>query len=190
MHKSGYQGPRCGHCFETPNPYNSSEKYCQHTSNLYHSTPPICNAVPCWLLSLKERETPQYTSYLYRRTAPICTPICTVVHLPFVPAILLRNYQGLGVPESSSPRWGHGRTPAPRPLLWKVPNTARAHQLQPQHSLVRIRTRVSNRNSYEGGAPNFIRPTPENTLLEVGGCASKRGGVIKFLLRGGSTYTV
>ena len=52
------------HCSGTPtNPYNLSEKCWQYTSNLYRNTPPICNAVPCWLLSLKDRETPQYTSY-------------------------------------------------------------------------------------------------------------------------------
>ena len=64
----------------------------QYTSNLYRSTPPICNAVPCWLLSSGERETQQYTSNLYRSTPPICT----AVRLPFVPAILLRKYHGLG----------------------------------------------------------------------------------------------
>ena len=58
---------------ETPNPYNLSEKYWQYTSNLYHSTPPICNAVPYWPPSLEERETPQYTSHLCRSTPPICT---------------------------------------------------------------------------------------------------------------------
>ena len=66
--------PENGHCSGTPNPYNLSEKYWQYTSNLYHSTPPICNAVPCWLLSLEERAMPQYTSHL-------------------IPAILLRKYQ-------------------------------------------------------------------------------------------------
>ena len=55
--------------------HNSSEKYWQYTSNLYRSTPPICNAVPCWLLSLAERETPQYASHLYRSTPPICTGV-------------------------------------------------------------------------------------------------------------------
>ena len=59
--------------------------------------PPICNVVPCWLLSLEEREMPQYTSHLYRSTPPICA----AVPLPFVPALLLRKYRGLGVPESS-----------------------------------------------------------------------------------------
>ena len=78
-------------------PYNLSEKYWQYTSNLYRSTPLICNAVPRWLQSFGDRETPQYTSNLYRSTPPICT----AVRLPFVPAILLRKYQGLGVSESS-----------------------------------------------------------------------------------------
>ena len=91
----GFSAP-FGNCSGTPNPYNLSEKYWQYTSNLYRSTPPICNAVPCWLLNFG-RETPQYTSNLYRNTPPICTAVC----LPFVPAILLGKYQGLGVPERS-----------------------------------------------------------------------------------------
>ena len=53
--------------------------------------PPICNAVPCWLLNFGERETPQYTSNLYRRYASI-----PANRLPFVPAILLRKYRGWG----------------------------------------------------------------------------------------------
>ena len=55
---------------------------------LYRNTPPICNAVPCWLQALekgKRRNTPpictavrllfvlQYASYLYRSTRPVCT---------------------------------------------------------------------------------------------------------------------
>ena len=48
--------------------------------------------MPCWLLSLAEREAPQYTSNFYCGTPPICT----AVRLPFVPAILLRKYQWLG----------------------------------------------------------------------------------------------
>ena len=86
-----------GDCLGTPNPYNLSEKYWRYTSNLYRSTLPICNAVPRWLQSFGERETPQYTSNLYSNTPPICT----AVHLRFVLAILLSKYQGLGVPESS-----------------------------------------------------------------------------------------
>ena len=39
-----------------------------------------------------EQEEPIYCS---------TPPICTAVRLPFVPAILLRKYQGLGFPESS-----------------------------------------------------------------------------------------
>ena len=77
----------------TPNPYNLPEKYWQYTSNLYHNMPPICNAVPCWLLSLEERQTPQYTSSFYCSTPPICTAI----RLPFVTTMLLRKYQWLGV---------------------------------------------------------------------------------------------
>ena len=84
-------------CSGTPNPYNVSEKYWRYTSNLYCSTPPICNAVPRWLLSSGERETPQCTSNLYCSTPPICT----AARLPFVPVILLRKYQGSGVPEGS-----------------------------------------------------------------------------------------
>ena len=86
-----------GDCLGTPNPYNLSEKYWQSISNLYRNTPPTCNAVPCWLLNFGERETLQYTSNLYRSTPPICAAIC----LAFAPAILLRKYPGLGVPESS-----------------------------------------------------------------------------------------
>ena len=89
--------PVSGNCSGTPNPYNSSEKYWQYTSNLYRNTPPICNALPCWLLNFGGRETPQNTSNLYCSTPPICT----TVRLPFVPGILLRKYQGLEVPESS-----------------------------------------------------------------------------------------
>ena len=37
--------------------------------------PPLCNAVPHWLLSFGEKETPQYASYLYRSTPSICTGI-------------------------------------------------------------------------------------------------------------------
>ena len=70
---------------EPPARTTLSEKYWQYTSNLHRSTPPICNAVPCWLLSLEERETPQCTSHLYRSTPPICT----AVRLSFVPALLL-----------------------------------------------------------------------------------------------------
>ena len=77
-----------GHCSGTPNPYNVSEKYWRYTSNVYRSTSPICNAVPRWLLSFGEIETPQYTFNLYCSTPPICT----AVRLPFVPAILLRKY--------------------------------------------------------------------------------------------------
>ena len=86
-----------GHCSGTPNPYHLSEKHWQYTSNVYCNAPPICNAVPCWLLSLEDRETPQYTSHLY------CSmpPVCTAVRLPFVPALLLRKYRRLGVLESS-----------------------------------------------------------------------------------------
>ena len=86
-----------GDCLGTPNPYNLSEKYWRYTSNLYRSTPLICNAVPPWLQSFGDKETPQYTSNLYCSTPPIYT----AVRLPFVPAILLRELQGLGVPESS-----------------------------------------------------------------------------------------
>ena len=72
-----------GHCSGTPNLYNLSEKCWQYTSNFYRSTPPICNAAPCWLLSLEERETPQHTSNLYCNTPPIST----AARLPFIPAI-------------------------------------------------------------------------------------------------------
>ena len=58
-------------CSGAPNPYNVSENYWQYTSNLYRSTPPICNAVPCWLLNFGKRKRcstpPICTSHLYRR---------------------------------------------------------------------------------------------------------------------------
>ena len=89
-----------GHCSGTPNRCNLSEKYWQCTSNLYRSTPPICNAVPCRLLSLEERETPQCASYLYRNTPPICT----AVRLPFVPALLFEKSRGFQtVPSRNHP---------------------------------------------------------------------------------------
>ena len=78
-----------------PNLYNLSEKYWQYTSNLYRSTPPICNAVPCWLLSSGERETPQYTSKLYRSTPPILyrstPPICTGDTFEKIPGLGVRE---------------------------------------------------------------------------------------------------
>ena len=58
--------------FQKPQPLLVSEKVLQYTSNLHGSTPPICIAVPSWLLSLEEREAQQYTS------------ICTAIRLPFV----------------------------------------------------------------------------------------------------------
>ena len=64
-----------GHCSGTPNPYNLSKKCWQYTSNSYCSTLPICKAVPRWLLSLEERETPQYTTNLCCSTPPICTVV-------------------------------------------------------------------------------------------------------------------
>ena len=70
-----------GHSSGTPNPYNLSEKYWQYTSNLYRSTPPICNAVPRWLPSLEDRET---------RSTP---PICTAIRLPFVPQYTSHLYR-------------------------------------------------------------------------------------------------
>ena len=54
--------------------------------------PPICMAVPSWLLSLEKRETQQYTSHLYCSTPPICT----AVRLPFV-RITLEKVLGVGV---------------------------------------------------------------------------------------------
>ena len=35
----GREGAENGVCFGTPNPYNVSEKYWRHTSNLYRNTP-------------------------------------------------------------------------------------------------------------------------------------------------------
>ena len=90
-----------GHCSGTPNPYNLPERSWQYTSNLYP-----CNAVPCWLLSLEERETPQYASYLYRSTPSICT----AVRLPSVPASLLRNTGG----------WGFRKVPDPRRYFFRL----------------------------------------------------------------------
>ena len=66
--------------FQKPQPLLVSEKVLQNTSNLYGSTPPICIAVPSWLLILEERETQQYTSHLYCSTPPTCT----AVRPPFV----------------------------------------------------------------------------------------------------------
>ena len=95
-HNCLWNNQKChGHCLATPNPYKSSKS--TGNTNLYRRAPPICNAVSCWLLSLEEREPPQYTSNLYCSTPPICT----AMRLPFVPAMLLRKYQWLGVPESS-----------------------------------------------------------------------------------------
>ena len=56
-------------------------EFWQYTSNLYRRTPPICNAVPCWHLSLEKRENsairllvvPQHASYLYRSAPRTCT---------------------------------------------------------------------------------------------------------------------
>ena len=79
--------------FQEPQPLLVSEKELQYTSNLCGGTPPICIAVPYWLLSLEESETKQYTSHLnlycnashlYGSTPPICT------------AVLLSKYWGLG----------------------------------------------------------------------------------------------
>ena len=91
----------CQKSFRNPNPYSSRRK-CWYTSNLYRHMPPICNTVPCWLLSLEERVTPQHAFYLH------CTmpPICTALRLPFVPAALLRKCQRLvvrKVPELGPP---------------------------------------------------------------------------------------
>ena len=47
---------------QKPQPLLVSKKVLQYTSNLYGSMPPICIAVPSWLLSFKQRETQQYTS--------------------------------------------------------------------------------------------------------------------------------
>ena len=56
--------------FKKPRTLLVLEKVLQYTSNLHGSTPPICIAVPSWLLSLEERETQQYTSHLYCKTPP------------------------------------------------------------------------------------------------------------------------
>ena len=53
--------------FKNPQPVELVGELPQYASNLYPSTPPICNAVPSWLLSLEEREAPQYTSYCVLR---------------------------------------------------------------------------------------------------------------------------
>ena len=64
-----------GHCLGALSPHNLSEKYWQYTSNLYRSTPAICNAVPFWQRNAAIRflVVPQYASYLYHGTPPICT---------------------------------------------------------------------------------------------------------------------
>ena len=61
--------------FRNTQPVQIVWKHWQYTFNLYRRTPPICNAVPCWLLSLEERETPQHTSNLYCNTPPIYTTV-------------------------------------------------------------------------------------------------------------------
>ena len=68
-----------GHCSGTPTHTTAlrstgSEKYWHYTSNLYHTTPRICNAVPSWRLSLEERERRR------TRSPPICTAIRTYLY--------------------------------------------------------------------------------------------------------------
>ena len=58
--------------FQKPQPLLASEKVLQYTSNLYGSMPPICIAVPSWLLSLEKWKP---------NSAP---PFSTAVRLPFV----------------------------------------------------------------------------------------------------------
>ena len=50
-------------------------------SNLYGNTPLICIAVPSWLLSLEEKETPQHhhPPHLYCSTPLICTAMLLFV---------------------------------------------------------------------------------------------------------------
>ena len=55
---------------QKPQPVLVSEKVLQYTSNLHRNMPPICVAVPCWLLSLE----------MYGSMPPIST------------AVLLRKY--------------------------------------------------------------------------------------------------
>ena len=199
-----------GHCSRAPNPYNLSEKYWRYTSNSYRCMPPICNAVPCWLLSLEEREAPQYTSNSYTavrllfragkanktinkkthkhnlhgiipglsRDSPglflrfpgsncLCVSlfplgkkgthkqfdphpfpgqsrevvylywflssptICTAIRFPFVPAILSRKYQFLGVPEISGSLCSSDSRIAGPLLAASVPEAPRS--LHPLH---------------------------------------------------------
>ena len=85
--------------FKNPQPVQHVEKILQCTSDLYRNTPPICNAMPCWLLSFEEREmapkchnTPPICTTLYCRTPHICTsstpPICASNAFEEMPLIL------------------------------------------------------------------------------------------------------
>ena len=84
---------------------------------MYRSTPPICNAVPRWLQSFGERETPQYTSNL------CCSrpPICTAARLPFAPAMLLRKYRFLYNGGTDSLENFAAEFSASAPLVYKNP---------------------------------------------------------------------
>ena len=84
-----YHAPQKPEEFQKPQPLLVSEKVLQYPSNMYGSTPPICIAVPPWLLNLEEMETQQYTTHLYGSTPPICT------------AILSRSTESWSDPESS-----------------------------------------------------------------------------------------
>ena len=78
--------PFCGHCFfcnfRNPQPVQLVKKVLAvHLQFVPQYAPPICNALPCWLLNLGERES---------RSAP---PICTAVHLLFVPQYASHLYR-------------------------------------------------------------------------------------------------
>ena len=69
-----------GHRSGTPNPHNFSEKYWQYTSNLYRSTPAICNAVPCWLLSLEETEAAAHLQFFLLHVVLFLFPFPGALH--------------------------------------------------------------------------------------------------------------
>ena len=95
LRPTAFRATAFGNCgseeFQKPQPLLVSKKVLQ--SSLYGNTPPICIALPSWLLSLEERETQQYTFHLYCNTPPICT------------AVLLRSARGWD--HRKVPEWEH-----------------------------------------------------------------------------------
>ena len=81
--------PFVGRGSETPTSTRLKESTAVHLQFVRQYAPHLCIAGPSWFRSLEEMETLQYASRLYGSTPPICT------------AVLLRDYWGLGSPESS-----------------------------------------------------------------------------------------